>query len=307
MALKTPHLPSNFARRPSSHHSFSQWHSPPHHPKLPPRPDPQTRVAIATKPPPPPHVVRKRSTTSTLMRCRDGLGLHGFTDDEAVHQTPEPEDHQTTELPVVTHPSVVFPGATLQLHAFEFRSRIMAHTLLQQGLSFGVVCRGGVADVGCVVHVVECERLTDGRFFLTCVGRDRFRVVETVRTKPYAVARVQVFRDRDHSHHHHHRDLMQQVERHLGNVAALADKLGQKPPPLPYRQGDRRLHTAASLSFLVARLFVDDRREQQALLRMDDAAQRLAREGEYLERRSKYLAALAAIKDAFQHLSCNEK
>nr|ACF82177.1 unknown [Zea mays] len=125
MALKTPHLPSNFARRPSSHHSFSQWHSPPHHPKLPPRPDPQTRVAIATKPPPPPHVVRKRSTTSTLMRCRDGLGLHGFTDDEAVHQTPEPEDHQTTELPVV--------------------------------------------------HVVECERLTDGRFFLTCVGRDRFR------------------------------------------------------------------------------------------------------------------------------------
>jgi Lon protease-like protein len=168
-----------------------------------------------------------------------------------------------------------------------------------------------MADVGCVVHVVECERLTDDRFFLTCVGKDRFRVIDIVRTKPYVVARIQVLSDR-----HQGSDnsvpqgdlgsLMQQVEQHLKNVAMLSDKLNQKP--LPYHQGDQlhRLHTAASLSFLVARLFIEDRLEQQTLLQMDDTGQRLVREGMYLERRSKYLAAIAAIKDAFQHLSCNE-
>lgn len=244
-----------------------------------------------------------------MLKC--GANLHGCMDE--LVQTPK---DQTAEIPLVMYPSVVFPGATLQLQAFEFRHRIMMHTLLQQGLRFGVICsacKNGsrMADVGCVVHVVECERLTDDRFFLTCVGKDRFRVIDIVRTKPYVVARIQVLSDR-----HQGSDnsvpqgdlgsLMQQVEQHLKNVAMLSDKLNQKP--LPYHQGDQlhRLHTAASLSFLVARLFIEDRLEQQTLLQMDDTGQRLVREGMYLERRSKYLAAIAAIKDAFQHLSCNE-
>ena len=244
-----------------------------------------------------------------MLKC--GANLHGCMNE--VVQTPK---DQTAEIPILMYPSVVFPGATLQLQAFEFRHRIMMHTLLQQGLWFGVICSAGnsgrMADVGCVVHVVECERLTDGRFFLTCVGKDRFRLIDIVRTKPYVVARIQVLSD----HHHQGSDsvpqgdlgsLMQQVEQHLKNVAMLSDKLNQKP--LPYHQGDQlhNLHTAASLSFLVARLFIDDRLEQQTLLQMDDTGQRLVREGMYLERRSKHLAAIAAIKDAFQHLSCNEK
>lgn len=242
-----------------------------------------------------------------MLRC--GANLQHGCMDEAV-QTPK---DQTTEIPIIMFPSVVFPGATLQLQAFEFRHRIMMHTLLQQGLRFGVICSGSgksgsrMADVGCIVHVVECERLTDDRFFLTCVGKDRFRVIDIVRTKPYVVARIQVLSD-----HHRQGDLgnlMQQVEQHLKNVAMLSDKLNQKPLPYQYHQGDQlhRLHTAASLSFLIARLFIDDRLEQQTLLEMDDTGQRLVREGMYLERRSKYLAAIAAIKDAFQHLSCNEK
>lgn len=242
-----------------------------------------------------------------MLKC--GANLHGCMDE--VVQTPK---DQTTEIPIVMYPSVVFPGATLQLQAFEFRHRIMMHTLLQQGLRFGVIYSGKsgrMADVGCVVHVLDCERLTDGRFFLTCVGEDRFRVIETVRTKPYVVARIQVLNDRRQGYDSVPQgdlgSLMQQVEQHLKNVAMLSDKLNQKP--LPYHQGNQlhMLHTAASLSFLIARLFIDDRLEQQTLLQMDDTVQRLVREGMYLERRSKYLAAIAAIKDAFQHLSCSEK
>ncbi|OEL30094.1 hypothetical protein BAE44_0008886 [Dichanthelium oligosanthes] len=164
------------------------------------------------------------------------------------------------------YPSVVFPGATLQLQAFEFRYRIMMNTLLQQGLKFGVIyCgkNGRMADVGCIVHVIECERLIDDRFFLTCIGEDRFRVTEIVRTKPYVVARIQVLNDQPGSEPQDDLgSLMQLVEQHLKNVAMLSDKLNQK------LRGDRhqaeqlrRMHSAASFSFLIARLFIDDRLE----------------------------------------------
>jgi Lon protease-like protein len=196
----------------------------------------------------------------------------------------------------------------------------MVQTLLQEGLNFGVVYSGnkhdgGMADVGCLVQVIECERLIDGRFFLTCVAGDRFRVVEVVRTKPYVVATVQVLNDQqvcsEPPQQSDMGSLMQQVEQHLTNVVALSEKVNRALTGGHQYQAVQlsNLHySAASFSFLVARLFIDDRLEQQTLLQVDDVAQRLAREGMYLERRSKYLAAFAAIKDAFQHgLFCNEK
>ncbi|KAG8097420.1 hypothetical protein GUJ93_ZPchr0013g37024 [Zizania palustris] len=252
--------------------------------------------------------------------------LHGCVDESVVAS----KQDQAAEIPIVMLPSVVFPGATVQLQAFEFRYRIMVHTLLQEGLtSFGVVYSGGgggggggggvaEGEVGCVAHVVECERLVDGRFFLTCVGGHRFRVVCVVRTKPYVVARIQLLadapsacgQDQQQQQQHHGSGLVERVEEHLKNVAMLADKLGWslpggRQPLLQGRSGPT--HCPASFSFAVAREFVDDRLEQQALLRLDDAAARLAREGRYLERRSRYLAAIAAIKDALGHLYCNDK
>lgn len=144
-----------------------------------------------------------------------------------------------------------------------------------------------------------------------CVGGDRFRVVGAVRTKPYVVARVQPLADAPPSQERGGdgggdmvRHLVERVEEQLKNVAALSDKLGWSRPPLPFRA----TCSPSSLSFAVAREVVEDREEQQALLRLDDAAARLAREGRYLERRSRYLAAIAAIKDALGgHLYCNDK
>ncbi|KAF8728950.1 hypothetical protein HU200_018251 [Digitaria exilis] len=287
MALKTPQLSCRIARPISYRFSPS---SPSYRSKLPSRLD----ARISTN--------KNQKSTTSVLKCR--ADLHGCMDE--VVQTPK---DQTTEIPIVMYPSVVFPGATLQLQAFEFRYRIMMHTLLQQGLKFGIVyCgkNGGMADVGCIVHVIECERLIDDRFFLTCIGKDRFRVIEVVRTKPYVVARIQVLNDQPVLKSHDDLgSLMQQVDQHLKNVVMLSDKLNQKQKGdhLP----DQLLHSAASFSFLIARLFINDRLEQQLLLQMNDTTQRLAREGMYLERRSKYLAAIAAIKDAFEHLSCKEK
>ncbi|CAN6289168.1 unnamed protein product [Urochloa humidicola] len=291
MALKTLQLPSSLTR--PSGYSFSPCpSSPSYQPKL------LTRVDAGAG------AKKHQKRTTSVLKCR--ANLHGCMDE--VVQTPK---DQTTEIPIVMYPSVAFPGTTLQVQAFEFRHRIMMHTLLQQGLKFGVIyCdkNGRMADVGCIVHVIECERLSDDRFFLTCVGGDRFRVVDIVRTKPYVVASIKVLKEQPGSGPQDDLgSLMQQVEQHLQNVAMLSGKLNQKLKRNHQAKQLRRMHSAASFSFLVARLFIDDHMEQQTLLQMTDTTQRLAREGMYLERRSKYLAAIAAIKDAFEHLSCNGK
>uniref|UniRef100_A0A0E0D208 Lon N-terminal domain-containing protein n=1 Tax=Oryza meridionalis TaxID=40149 RepID=A0A0E0D208_9ORYZ len=307
MALKTLQVPSSFARpiNRSIIGSSSSQNSL--------RPKPASAGLAASV------AGQRRRWRRSTVECRGGSNLHGCVDEGAAAASRRRQE-QAAEIPIVLFPSVVFPGATVQLQAFEFRYRIMVHTLLQEGVTrFGVVYSGGgvgggvaAGEVGCVAHVVECERLVDGRFFLTCVGGDRFRVVGAVRTKPYVVARVQPLADAPPSQEcggggDMVRHLVERVEEQLKNVAALSDKLGwSRPPspPLPFRA----TCSPSSLSFAVAREVVEDREEQQALLRLDDAAARLAREGRYLERRSRYLAAIAAIKDALGgHLYCNDK
>ncbi|KAL6593696.1 hypothetical protein ACP70R_048597 [Stipagrostis hirtigluma subsp. patula] len=287
MALKTLRVSTNLAS-PSTFNPSS----PSYKPKSPPRLD----ARITAK--------KIRRSCSSNLKCK--ANLHGCMDGVVQSQK-----DQTTEIPIVLYPSVVFPGATIQLHAFEFRYRIMIQTLLQEGVKFGIIYsgkNGRMGNVGCFVHVIECERLIDDRFFLTCIGQERFRVMEVVRTKPYVVARIQVLNDHPGPELHDDlRNLMQQAEKHLKNVAMLSGKLNQKPWGDHQAEQLCEQHSPVSFSFLVARSFIDDRLEQQALLQMDDTTQRLAREGRYLEHRSKYLAAISAIKDAFEHLSCNEK
>lgn len=291
MAFKTVQAPSSLAR-PNSY-SFSSSQSS-YQPKPPSRP--QARVAASNQ-----------LKSPSVLKCR--ANPHGCVDEVVQSQL-----DQTSEIPIVLYHSVVFPGERLKLQTFEFRYRIMMQTLLQESLSFGIIYSGrkdsGMADVGCMVHVVECEKLVDDRFFLTCVGGERFRVLEVVRTKPYVIARIQVFTDRCSPNSGNQGDLgylMQQVEGHLKNVTMLSDKLNWRLRRDHQAGKVSRIHSPASFSFTVARLFIDDRSEQQWLLGLDDTAQRLVREGRYLEQRSKYLAAIAAIRDAFQHLSCNEK
>ncbi|KAI4979330.1 hypothetical protein ZWY2020_016083 [Hordeum vulgare] len=293
MAFKTLQVPTSLARPDSCSFTSSNPKSYCYHPK--PHSRPQARIAT-----------KNRLQSSPVLKCR--ANPHGCVDDVVQSR----QDHQTTEIPIVLHQSVVFPGQTLQLQTVEFRYRIMMHTLLlQERLSFGIIYSGRedsrMADVGCMVHVVECDKLVDDRFFLTCVGGDRFRVLEVVRTKPYVIARIQVLTDRDSPDPSNLGCLMQQVEGHLKNVTMLSDKLNWKLVVDHQARQLSRMHSPESFSLVVARLFVEDRSEQQWLLGLDDTAQRLVREGRYLEQRSKYLAAIAAIRDAFGQLSCNEK
>lgn len=217
------------------------------------------------------------------------------------HHTNQPKSDDVVELPLFPLPLVLFPGAILPLQIFEFRYRMMMHSLLQTDLRFGVIYSdavSGTADVGCVGEVVKHERLVDDRFFLICKGQERFRVTDLVRTKPYLVAEVKWLEDRPSGDGEEDLDtLANEVETYMKDVIRLSNRLGGKPEKEV--QDLRRNLFPTPFSFFVGSTFEGAPREQQALLELEDTAARLKREKETLRNTLNYLTAASAVKDVF--------
>ncbi|XP_020218890.1 uncharacterized protein LOC109802089 [Cajanus cajan] len=236
---------------------------------------------------------RRRRPNSTL-RC----SASSFSEK---HHTNSSNSDDVVELPLFPLPLVLFPGAILPLQIFEFRYRIMMHTLLHTDLRFGVIYTdavSGSADVGCVGEVIKHERLVDDRFFLICKGQERFRVTSVVRTKPYLVAQVTWLEDRPApSADLDLEGLAGEVETYMKDVIRLSNRLGGKPEK---EVGDlRRNLFPTPFSFFVGSTFEGAPREQQALLELEDTAARLQREKETLKNTLNYLTAASAVKDVF--------
>ncbi|KAI4336837.1 hypothetical protein L6164_015317 [Bauhinia variegata] len=240
------------------------------------------------------HLLFRRRRKPVSLRC----SASSFSEK---HHTNSPKSDDLVELPLFPLPLVLFPGAILPLQIFEFRYRIMMHTLLQTDLRFGVIYTdavSGTADVGCVGEVVKHERLVDDRFFLICKGQERFRVVNIVRTKPYLVAQVTWLEDKPSANGEEDLDgLANEVETYMKDVIRLSNRLGGKPEK---EVGDlRRNLFPTPFSFFVGSTFEGAPREQQALLELVDTAARLKREKETLRNTLNYLSAASAVKDVF--------
>jgi uncharacterized protein len=109
------------------------------------------------------------------------------------------------QLPLFPLGTLLYPGATLNLHIFEDRYRLMISRCLEHGTPFGVVLiREGdeVAEgrvgarpaepygVGTVAQISANVKLEDGRYLLTAVGAARFRIQYVVQHAPYLIASV---------------------------------------------------------------------------------------------------------------------
>ncbi|XP_020248981.1 uncharacterized protein LOC109826366 [Asparagus officinalis] len=219
-----------------------------------------------------------------------------------------PGSDSLVELPLLPHPLVLFPGVTLPLQVFEFRYRIMMHTILQSDLRFGVIYSdklNGAAGVGCAAEIVKHERLVDDRFFIFCKGQERFRVISLVQTKPYTVAKVRFLEDRPSSSEQQDLEsIALEVEICMKDVIRLSNKLNGTFEE-KYEDIRRNLFPTP-FSFFVGSTFEGAPREQQALLELEDTGLRLKRERETLRNTLNYLVAASAVRDAFQYSSSNE-
>ncbi|MHB8574233.1 MAG: LON peptidase substrate-binding domain-containing protein [Dehalococcoidia bacterium] len=103
-------------------------------------------------------------------------------------------------IPLFPLNTVLFPGATLPLHIFEPRYRLMLNECIDAEAPFGVVLiRGGVEvggeaqphEIGTTARVARVERLPDGRMNLVSVGVRRFRIHSLDRSLPYLRGEVE--------------------------------------------------------------------------------------------------------------------
>ncbi|MBV8155781.1 MAG: LON peptidase substrate-binding domain-containing protein [Candidatus Eremiobacteraeota bacterium] len=101
--------------------------------------------------------------------------------------------------------AVLFPGAVLNLHVFEARYKQMINECLAAGEGFGValIAEGAEAgdpnvtphDVGSIAEIVEVQPLPFDRYYISTVGRQRFRICEIVSREPYLTVEADVIED----------------------------------------------------------------------------------------------------------------
>jgi Lon protease-like protein len=112
----------------------------------------------------------------------------------------------TAQLRLFPLNTVLFPGAVLNLHVFEKRYRRMIAECLDANEAFGVVLiregkDAGDADVtphdiGTTAEISEVTPLPAGRYYISTLGRRRFRIRRILNRDPYLLAEVEFIEDR---------------------------------------------------------------------------------------------------------------
>ena len=139
-------------------------------------------------------------------------------------------------LPVFPLGTAVLPTQMVPLHIFEDRYRMLMETLKAIGSSaeLGMVLieRGsevGGGEVrtrtGTVTHLIESERLPDGRWVAIFAGSHRFRVDQWLDDDPYPQAMVQEEADDDWDPND--QPLLDQAETSVRQALHLARELGE--------------------------------------------------------------------------------
>ena len=185
--------------------------------------------------------------------------------------------------------SVLFPGAVLNLHIFEPRYKQMINECLEAGEGFGValIAEGAEAgdpnvlphDVGSIAEIVDVQPLPFGRYFISTVGRNRFRIREVVSREPYLVAEVDELEDSEQYADREVDELLPAVlERFEEYLAMLVEFSGQESTV------DLPDDDALSTSYLIGDMLQVAERVKQRLLELADTKARLRAEYDFLER-----------------------
>jgi uncharacterized protein len=172
---------------------------------------------------------------------------------------------------------VLFPGGPLPLRIFETRYIDMVRRCMREGCGFGVVLiREGhevgtrqidIYDVGTMAAITDFHQLSDGLLGLSCVGRERFRILErSCQADGLNLAQVQpIAAEPD----------LKVPKRH----ARLSDLLSTVLPQLGevYAGIEMRLDDAAWVGHRLAEILPIPLADKQAYLELVDPLERLDR------------------------------
>jgi len=183
--------------------------------------------------------------------------------------------------------AVLFPGAVLNLHIFEPRYKQMINECLEAGEGFGVaLIAAGVEagdsgvephEVGSIAEIVDVQPLPFGRYFISTIGRERFRIRSILSREPFLTVEAELL-DEEVAEDDESYDLSGRVRSlFLQYVEMLVEFSGpQTNVELPL--------DAAGTSFLVGDALHVAEAVKQRLLELDTAKERLRAEFDFLER-----------------------
>jgi Lon protease-like protein len=185
--------------------------------------------------------------------------------------------------------SVLFPGAVLNLHIFEPRYKQMINECLEAGEGFGValIAEGAEAgdpnvlphDIGSIAEIVDVQPLPFGRYFISTVGRNRFRIREVISREPYLIAEVDELEEPEQYVDREVDELLPAVlERFEEYLDMLVEFSGQEST-VDIPEDDPQ-----STSYLIGDMLQVAERVKQRLLELVDTKARLRAEYDFLER-----------------------
>jgi Lon protease-like protein len=184
--------------------------------------------------------------------------------------------------------AVLFPGAALNLHVFEPRYKQMIGECLEAGEPFGVVLirEGKEAgdpsvephQIGSIAEIVEVTPLPFGRFYLSTLGRERFRIRRIVSRDPYLIVEVETLEEPRDEDPGELADLDERMRAaFLEYVELLAQFTGESPSvDLPA--------DPAGVSYSIAAALQIADTVKQRLLEINSTKQRLTMELGFLRR-----------------------
>jgi Lon protease-like protein len=183
--------------------------------------------------------------------------------------------------------AVLFPGAVLNLHIFEARYKQMIDECLRSGEGFGValIAEGAEAgdpnvtphDIGSIAEIVDVQPLPFDRYFISTVGRQRFRICEIVSREPYLTVDADVLEEEN--------DEDDEIERLNDRVRSLFSEYLELVVEFSGNQSTVQLpDDPQSASFVVGDTLQIAEAIKQRLLELETTKKRLLAEEDFLEK-----------------------
>ena len=207
-------------------------------------------------------------------------------------------DIDTQELPIFPLNTVLFPGETIPLQIFEDRYKLMINECIEKNTRFGVALIregkevGGPAfpyEIGTIVSLVAHKRTPDGRIRITCIGQEKFEIIEIISESPFLKALVRTGKNleiddvKDETLEMSHLSM----SKHYNNLLSMKGSWVSTP----YTPAD-----PIEFSYFISQILQLNESEKQKLLEMESCEMRLDTSRKYLEEQSIKTAVRSEIE-----------
>jgi Lon protease-like protein len=193
----------------------------------------------------------------------------------------------TRQLRLFPLNAVLFPGAVLNLHVFEPRYKQMINECLENGECFGValIAEGAEAgdpavvphEIGSLAEIVDVQPLPFGRYFISTIGRERFRIRRIVSREPYLTVEADLIDEEEPED--------RETARLLSSVRSLFSEYLDLIVEFSGQESAVELpDDASTTSFVIGDSLQIAQTVKQRLLELDGTIARLQAERNFLER-----------------------